>query len=205
MLRNFNWSALPGMIHTQGSRFWLRTVVLVLALANAAALLFYIAPPGGTRKELTEQVEQARRQIVSARMGATRLKNVTGKVQSGSAEATAFQAQNFLGKRAAYDAVISEIQRMAKASGIQEREGVFSEEPIEGSADLSLLNVTSSYQGTYDNLLRFLYESDKSPMLLMLDTLQAVPQQHGGQINASIRFQAIVKEEFAGRTPGGPR
>ena len=203
MLKNFNWSALPGMIYTQGSRFWLRTAVLVLALANLAALLFYIAPPGGTRKELSEQVQQTRLQIAAARMGATRLKNVAGKVQSGSAEATSFQAQNFLGKRAAYDAVISEIQRMAKASGIQEREAVFSEEPIEGSADLSLLNITSSYQGTYDNLMHFLYESDKSPMLLMLDTLQAVPQHHGGQINASIRFQAIVREDLAGRTQGG--
>ncbi len=43
--------------------------------------------------------------------------------------------------------------------------------------------------------MHFLYESDRSPMLLMLDTLQASPQQRGGLIDASIRFQEIIREE----------
>lgn len=204
MPRNFDWSSLTTNARTQGIRFWLQATLAVLAVANIVALFFYIAPPGGTRKQLIEEDEQMHRQVVSSRFGAARLRNVAGKVQSGSQEAGQFQNSYFLPKRTAYDSIIAEIQRMAKDSGLQQREAVFSEEPIEGSADLTLLNITSSYQGTYDNLMQFLLQTDKSPMLLMLDTLQAVPQQHGPQISASIRFQAIVREESAAlHLPGG--
>jgi hypothetical protein len=199
MARSFNFTAVNG----RGPRFWLQATVITLAVANAVALFLYVAPPGGTRKELVEQSEQIRHQILATRAGAKRLRNVADKVQTGSKEAGNFENKYFLGKRDAYDAVISEIQRMAAASGVQEREGVFSEEPIEGSDDLSVLNVTANFQGTYDNLMRFLYEADRSPLLLMLDTLQAAPQQHSPQINTSIRFQAVVREGATGGIAGG--
>jgi len=199
MARSFNFTALSG----RGPRFWLQAAVVVLAVGNAVALFLYVAPPGGTRNQLVAESEQVRHQILSTRAGATRLRNVANKVQTGTKEAANFESKYFLSKRDAYDAVISEIQRMGAASGVQEREGVFSEEPIEGSDDLSVLNITSNFQGTYDNLMRFLYEADRSPLLLMLDTLQAAPQQHSPQINTSIRFQAIVREEPAAGVTGG--
>jgi hypothetical protein len=42
--------------------------------------------------------------------------------------------------------------------------------------------------------MKFLYEADRSPMLLILDRLQAAPQQKNNQINTQIRFQAVVRE-----------
>jgi hypothetical protein len=56
------------------------------------------------------------------------------------------------------------------------------------------LNVTANYQGTNADLMKFLYEADHSPMLLILDALTAAPQQRNNQINTAIRFQAIVRE-----------
>ncbi len=201
MPKNFDVSSLSLAASRQSPRFWLRVGAGVLAALNAVALYLYFSPPGGTRQDLQEQSRQMQHQILSARAGAVRLQNVSQKVQTGSDQGVDFQQKYILPKRVAYDQVISEIQRMAKQSGVQPREGVFSEEPVEGSPDLSILNFTSSYEGTYDNLMHFLYQTDKSPMLLMLDTLQASPQQKGQQINASIRFQAIIREEPS--TPAG--
>jgi len=90
--------------------------------------------------------------------------------------------------------VIEEIQRMAKVSGLQERDAGFSEEPIEGTADLSLLTIKANYEGSYSSLIRFLFESDHSPMLLMLNSLTAAPEKNG-QIVADIRFQAVIRDE----------
>jgi hypothetical protein len=165
-----------------------------LAVLNAVALAFLLFPPGGTREELSEQIQQLRGQIASARAQTTRLKTTAANVQSGSAQSSSFEAKYFLPKRLAYVAVVGEIQRMAKASGLEERDGVYTEEPIEGTVDLSVLNITSNYEGSYVSLMRFLNEVDRSPMLLMLDALQAAPQQKSGQVNASVRFQAIVRE-----------
>jgi hypothetical protein len=51
--------------------------------------------------------------------------------------------------------------------------------------------------------MKFLYQVDKSPLLLMLDTFQAAPQQHGNVVNASIRFQAVIRDDASVINAGG--
>jgi Tfp pilus assembly protein PilO len=204
MLRNFNWPWANGAMATRGPRFWLQTACGVLAVANLFALFIYVAPPGGSRRQLLEERSQIGNQIRAARASTTRLRNVAAKVQLGSTESTAFESNYFLPTRTAYEAIIAETQRMAQASGLQQRDGVNTEEPIEGSADLSVLNIAANYEGSYESLMHFLYEADRSPMLLMLDTLQVAPQQRGGQITASVRFQSIIREEPSLGSGGQP-
>jgi hypothetical protein len=173
---------------------YLKVLAGVLAALNAVGLFFYLAPPGGSREELAEQTVQLRRQIAGTRGQNTRMRTTALKVETGGGQASDFEAKYFLPKRLAYVTVVGEIQRLAKASGLQERDGVYTEEPIEGTADLSLLTASANFEGSYANLMRFLNETDHSPMLLMLDALTAVPQSKSGEINATMRFQAIVRE-----------
>ena len=84
---------------------------------------------------------------------------------------------------------------MEAAAGIQGKDRVYQQEPIDGTDDLTLLNVAANYEGTYANLLSFLKQIDRSPMLLMLDSLQASPQQSTGRLNAVLRLQAVIREE----------
>ena len=176
------------------SQLRLRILGAVLALLNGIALFFYLTPPGGTRDDLEQQIGQLHNQIVAARTQTAKMQLLASKVQAGSSQSGSFESKYFLPKRNAYVAVFEEIQRMATASGIQERDAAWSEEPIEGTADLTLLNIQANYEGTYGNLMKFLYEADHSPMLLMLDRLQAAPQQKNNAINTQIRFQVIVRE-----------
>ena len=194
MPRNFDWRALAPSRSYRTPRFWLQVGAAVLLLMNVVAAYLYVAPPGGSRSQLAEQSESLRRQIRGARLQTVHLQAVSSKVQLGSVESTQFQSKYFLPLRDAYEAVISEIERMANASGLQERDAAYTEDPIEGTADLSLLNMTANYQGTYANLMRFLNEADKSPMLLMLDSVTAAPQQRTAQISTTIKFQAVVRE-----------
>jgi Tfp pilus assembly protein PilO len=172
----------------------LRIVAAILLLLNMAAVYLYLSPPGGSREDLELESLHVRGQILTAQIQAAKMRALAANVQAGSSQAAEFSTKYFLPKRAAYVAVFEEIQRMAKASGIQERDASWSEEPIEGTADLTLLNVTANYQGTNADLMKFLYEADRSPTLLILDALTAAPQQRNSQINTAIRFQAIVRE-----------
>jgi Tfp pilus assembly protein PilO len=198
MRKSFEWitSGVKGARH--GARFWLQTAAIALAVLNAAALFFYIDPPGGSRKQLLAQQSEMHEQTIVARAKALRLKRVSEKVQLGSTQSSSFESKYFLPKRAAYQDVIGEIQRMGSASGLQEREAAFTEEPIDGAPDLELLNVVAAFQGTYDNLMHFFLEADHSPMLLMIDAVQAAPQQRSAQINTTIRFQIILHEDGGG-------
>lgn len=194
MARNFNLGKAREAVTRGGTRFWLLAAGSLLLVANCVALVLYLAPPGGSRAELQQRREQLRTEIAATRTTSARLRNVSGKVQLGSTEADIFENRFFLQERVAYSSVIAELQRMAKATNVDEREAVYSKEPIEGSDDLSVLNISARFQGSYANLMHFLNEVDKSPMLLMLDTLQATPQQRGGQIDTEIRFQVIIRE-----------
>jgi len=210
MTRNSETAELVGVLTGGATRHKLsrlqvrlRIVAVVLAALNAVALYFYLSPPGGTRQDLELESVQVRTQIRAAQTQAAKSHGLAAHVQTASEQASSFSDKYFLPKRAAYVAVFEEIQRMAKASGIQERDAGWSEEPIEGTADLTLLNITANYEGTNANLMKFLNESDRSPMLLILDALTAAPQQHNNQINTAIRFQAIVREPPSNSASGG--
>lgn len=203
MPRSFNWRPLSGNGEPRDVRFWLKTAIAALALLNGVGLFLYFDPPGGSRAELQAQSQSVRMQVTSARAQARRLETVSNKVQLGSVESTSFESKYFLPRRQAYSTVLAETQRMAQVAGLTARDAVFSEEPIEGTDDLSLLNMTANFEGPYSSLTRFLYEADKSPMLLMLDAMTASPQQKAGLITASIRFQAIIREPAAAAGSGG--
>lgn len=198
MRRNSSIGSLLGMGTGQ---FKLRLVVVVLLVLNLGALYFYLDPPGGSQSDLEAQDQQLRNQIHAMNVQDSRIRTMATRVESGSDQISRFEGQYFLPQRLAYGEVIEEIQRMAKAAGIQERDAGFSEEPIEGTADLSLLNIKANYEGSYPSLMHFLYETDKSPMLLMLDSLTATPEQKNGNISADIRFQVVLREPEA--TLGG--
>jgi hypothetical protein len=203
MLRNFELLLSKRSLGQRGIRFWLQVTCVTLAVLNCVALFLYIAPPGGSRAELRAESRQIGSAIAAAKTQAVRLKTVSEKVQVGSQQSGVFEAKYFLLKRNAYEAVIEEIQRMVKEAGLQERDAVFSEEPIEGTADLLLLKATANYEGSYDSLTKLLNLADHSPMLLILDALQAAPQQRSGQITTSIRFQAVVREDASVQAAAG--
>ncbi len=196
-----NFKRMPAILEGERltRKFWLGSALALLVILNGIALFLYLDPPGGTRAELEQESLTVRNEIQAAHLKTDRLRNVSAKVTVGNAQATDFTLQYFLPKRAAYASVLAEVQRMAAAAGLQEKDAVYTEEPIEGTADLNVLNCTANFEGTFDNLMRFVYEVDRSPMLLMLDNLQAAPQQHGGRINTSIRFQVIMQDN----APGG--
>ena len=195
MPRNFELFRSVTTLGRRGPGFWLRAVGIALLVCNAVALFWCLDPPGGTRQQLSDQMLQIHNQILATRANAARVKTVASKVQLGYGQGKAFEAKYFLPRRTSYQNVIAELQRMAQASGLQARDSVNTEEPIEGSDDLTLLNVTANFEGNYGNLTRFLYEIDKSPMLLMLDSLGATPQQAAGRITAALRFQAIIQDD----------
>jgi len=191
------------LLARRGPGFWLRVGAVVLLLCNAVALFWCLDPPGGTRRELSEEMLRIHNEIVATRANAARVKNVAAKVQLGHGQALTFESEYFLPRRTAYQRILAELQRLAQVSGLQARDSVNTEEPIEGSDNLSLLNVAARFDGTYAQFLKFLYEVDKSPMLLMLDSLGATPQQNSGHITADLRFQTIIKDDAPALEPTG--
>jgi Tfp pilus assembly protein PilO len=185
---------LGGSDGGRGVRFWLQTSAIVLGVLNVLGLYLYIDPPWGTRAELAAESQRLNTSISAARAQMTRLKRISANVQLGSTQARDFEARYILTKRQAYEEILAEIQRMADEADLTPRDATWLEEPIEGSEDLSVLKNQTNFEGTYENLIDFLYQVDHSPKMLILDTLTATPQKEG-KITAQMRFQAVIREE----------
>jgi hypothetical protein len=66
---------------------------------------------------------------------------------------------------------------------------------VEGSDTLSMLTITANYEGAYADLLHFVHEVDRSPRLLIIESLNAAPLQGGGQLSVSIKLESFVRED----------
>lgn len=203
MSRLFSWFS-----QASGLAFWLRTALGMLAVLNLVAIYLYISPPGGSRRDLVEQDSSIQRNIQIHRLATERLKTVSAKVQLGGQQAEQFAQLYFLPSRTSFAVLVDELLRMSNASGLHEGQRTYSQEPIEGTDDLTLLSINASFQGNYADLMKFVNQVDYSNQLLILDTLTAVPQQQGsGLLNIVARFLAVEKDDhvLASNLAGGGR
>ena len=68
-------------------------------------------------------------------------------------------------------------------------------EPVEGSDTLSQMTISVGYEGTYQNLTKFVHLLDKSRRFLIIENMVASPQQSGQMLNVSFKLDTFVREE----------
>ena len=193
MSRNFDLLNFKG---ASGPALWLKIVLAILVVLNLGAIYLYFAPPGGSHRQLTEQDASIRRESGVRLEAANRLKVISQKVQLGGEQTSRFAKQYFIPNRMAFSVLVGELLRMSSAAGLQEGQRAYSQEPIEGTDNLNLLTINANYSGSYDQLMNFLNQVDRSDQLLILDTLSATPMQQGsGSLNVTMRFLAVLKED----------
>ena len=163
---------------------------------NLVAGWFVWHPLGGSAADLEQEAANLRSQLVQRRsiLQKTRL-NVT-KVESGRAEGDQFMQGYFLSRRTAAATIIGELSAAARESKIRTKVHSFNEEPIEGTDTLNMMIITGEYEGTYADLIAFVNRIDRSPRLLIIESLTASPQQGtNGLLNIGVKLDAFVRED----------
>jgi hypothetical protein len=137
---------------------------------------------------LQGQVKQAK-----ARMEETKQHAVA--VQKGRTDADQFLTQYFMPRRIAPTMLLTELNQIVKKAGIQDRGNAFSIDLIEGSETLGMVTITANFEGNYRNLLNFVREIDRSPSLLIIESLNAAPQQGSNNLLVAIKMEAFIRED----------
>src|ERR1700676_2176027 len=167
--------------------------VLVFVTVGAAWIVMY--PPGGSADDLQQQLGALESQITARRTLLANTRQHVAAVEQGRAEGDKFLNQYFLARRTAYSTLLSELVDAADRAKIKPKEHAYATEPIEGSDSLSMMSISANYEGTYANLMRFVHELDRSPRLLIIEALNAAPQQSGGTLNISMKIDTFVRED----------
>jgi len=184
-------------LRTQNPRTLIRTGLGVLAAANLVALYFVIRPLGGSAQELSQQALDMHLQIRQQQATLARTKLLASKIQSGRGEGDQFMGSYFLPRRTAYSTIVSELNDLAGQSKITARDSSLGLEAVDGSDTLDMMQVSANFEGAYPDLIHFINLLDKSDRLLIIESLNATPQQSGGRINVTLKLDTFVKEDGA--------
>lgn len=191
MIRKFNFSL-------QSPAEIARLVIGVLVALNLVAAYFVFRPPGGSPDELRSEVRDLTSQLRQKRAVLERTRVFVSKIQSGRQEGDQFLSQYFLPSGKAYSMVYSELIELAKDAQMKPKEGNYAMEPIEGSDTLSTMTISQNFEGTYPQLIHFINALDKSPRMLIVESLQATPQS-AGPLNVVLKLQTYVREDGAAK------
>ena len=193
MRRNFDFRL--SRVSFRDPRVAARAILGALLFLNIAAALFLFRPWGGSAEDLKRQMATLSDQVRQRRATVARVKELAGKVEKARDEGDTFMKKYMLDRRSAYSAVVGEMDRAAKEAGIKAKESQFSVEPVEGSDTLEVLTISAGFEGPYANLTKFINLLDRSPRFLIIESVQAAPQQQGPTINVAIKLSVFVRNE----------
>lgn len=191
MLRNFSFNVWP----PNNAAALLRLGVGLLVAANLVAGYFVLRPIGGSPDELRQQAMEMRLQIRQQQNALDRMRQLAGKVEIGRGEGDKFMTKYFLPRRTAYSVILAELNQVANDAKVTPKEQAYHIEPVEGSDTLKMMQITDNFEASYENLLRFVNMVDKADRLLIMESLNATPQQGGAKLNVMMKLDTFVVED----------
>jgi Tfp pilus assembly protein PilO len=196
---------MPRNFNSRDPKIIVRALLGVLLAATIVAAGLVLYPPGGSADEVERQLAALQSQAGAKRTMLASSRQHVAAVEQGRKEGEQFLNQYFLARRTAYSTLLSELVEAADRAKIKPKEHAYSIEPIEGSDTLSMMTISANYEGTYANLMRFVHEVDRSPRLLIIEGLNAAPQQGGGPLSITLKIDTFVREDAAlpNTTDGG--
>ena len=186
-------AGVTSMARARDPKFAVRAILGTLLAVNVIAAGLLVFPPGGSADDLSKQTQSLQAQLTAGQTTLETTRQHALAVKEGRDEGDKFITDYFLPLRTAYNSLNSELTRNAVAAKIKPKSIAFDGQPIEGSDTLQMLGVTVTCEGTYPDVLKFVHSIDQSPMLLIIESLNAVPEQGSNTLSVSMKIDAFVR------------
>ncbi len=194
MARSFStFLSRAGLNRARDPRFAVRVILGALLAANLIAAGLLKFPPGGSAEDLGRQMASLETQVAAQRAAVEQTRQHAMAVAQGRTEGDQFIQQYFLPIRTASGTLNSELLKAAAASKVKTKTTQFALQPIEGSDTLQMVVISATYEGQYPDLLKFVHSIDQSPLLLIIESLNAAPQEGSNMLSITMRMDAFVR------------
>jgi Tfp pilus assembly protein PilO len=127
----------------------------------------------------------------------TQVESLAAKVQSAGDEGEGFLTQYFLPRRQSSSILLSELDEIRRKIGIRTEGSSFQFEPVEGTGRFLMLTITANYEGTYEDLIEFMSEVDRSDRFIIIESMQATPVSEQNTINLQVQMNTFVRNDGA--------
>lgn len=166
----------------------------ILAVANVAAFFLLVKPIGGSASDLEARLADLQMQLKRQQLSLRSMKELVAKVDGARAQHERFMETYFLDRRTMSSTILGEIKESAGKAGLVPKEHSFGFEPIEGTENLGMMTITANYEGEYKQLVEFVHLIDRSKRFLIIDNIQAAPQQQTARLITRFKINAFVRE-----------
>ena len=90
---------------------------------------------------------------------------------------------------------MADLNDLADQAKVTPKESAYAIEPVEGSDTLDMMQITANFEATYQDLIQFVNLIDKADRLLVMESLNATPQQGGAKLNVMMKLDTFVMED----------
>jgi type IV pilus assembly protein PilO len=200
MPRSFNFKAISlGSLAWKEPKVLVRIALGLLLAANLVAAGFAFNLFGSSPEALNQELVVANARLQAAQSRLVRSRLLTSNIGRGKTESDTFLASYFTSRRTTYSTIISEITETAKNAGMKTQEGTIAPlDPIEGSADLSMMTISINFEGNFNQFVKFVNLLDRSPRFLIIESMQVSPQPKGDILNTNLKLHVFIKDDAGG-------
>ena len=167
-------------------------VLLGLNLIGAGLVLY---PPGGSAEALEQELVTLQTQVATARVRLEKTRVQASSVEKGRSEADEFLKSQFVPRREMTSTFLAELNQIADKAKIKDRGSGYIIEKIDGSDNLIMATITANFEGTYRNLLDFVRQVDRAQSFLIIESLNATPQQGSNLLTVAMKLEAFVRDD----------
>jgi hypothetical protein len=174
----------------------IRAAVAALAVVNLFAAAFAFHVFGASPEQAREDLASLQAAIRNQRTTLERTRHIVNKVETGRAQGDEFVVAYMTPRRTTYSTILQELEQTEEAAGMTPRETTLAPlDPVKGSADISKMTVTASFEGNYQSLVKLINLLDRSRRFLIIESLAAAPQPTGPKLNATIKINTFVRQD----------
>lgn len=177
------------------TRVLMRLFLGLLLLANLVAVGFAFHLFDDSPEQLARQVQSTRQQTLQAIVKLNRTRQIASKVDTGREEGAKFISTYMTSRRTTYSTILTELNQTAKQANMTPKDALIGLDAIQGTDSLDMMTITASFEGPYENLVKFVNLLDKSKRFVIIESLTATPQQNGKVLQVTLKLNTFVKED----------
>jgi Tfp pilus assembly protein PilO len=165
-----------------------------LAVFDLAFWVFVVLPLADQEQRQVERIAELSRQIAQKTEDLETLRTVRDRIGVARTQGDELVAEITFDRRTTFSQLLADMDEAAVESGIEIRERLYDQQPIEGADHYGMLTITSNYRGQYDKLVKFLNQLDRSERFLIIESLGATPRAESNDLQFTLKIDTFVRE-----------
>jgi Tfp pilus assembly protein PilO len=182
-------------------RRWLLPAFLLLLVVNLLTAAVWTVPRSLRLRSATARVEAAREMVEQERSMVAQQRERGDAIDANAEDLTRFSDTVVGPERVELLPTLEDIEAMARAPGLTPGRRSFRREEVEGTA-VERVAVTLPLEGSYQQLVGFLREVERSERFLTVDGV-SLRGEPGGEANLQVEMSAFMRLEP--KTPAAER